>query len=105
MKNQKMSTKITLAILLVTGICMILLYVMANRSMTKMMKESELDQFHASLSAQTSLIEEYIAHQEDLLIAYSKAPIVAEFLKNPDNEKIFEEAQAFTEEYFKILGI
>ncbi len=104
MKNQKMSTKITLAILLVTGICMILLYVMANRSMTKMMKESELDQFHASLSAQTSLIEEYIAHQEDLLIAYSKAPIVAEFLKNPDNEKIFKEAQAFTEEYFKILG-
>lgn len=104
MKNQKMSTKITLAILLVTGICMGLLYIMANKSMTKMMKASELEQFHTTLSAQTSLIEEYIAHEEDLLIAYSKAPIVAELLKNPENEKILKEAQAYTEEYYKILG-
>ena len=103
MKNQKMRIKITLAILVVTGVCMCLLYVIANKNMTKMMKQSELGQFHSSLSAQTSLIEEYIAHQEDLLIAYSQAPIVAEFLKNPNNEELRAQVQAYTEEYYQIL--
>ena len=86
MKNQKMRTTITLAILLVTSICIFLLYVIANTNMTSMMKQSELDNLHSSVNAQTSLIEEYVTHQEDLLIAYSKAPVVAEFLKNPKDE-------------------
>ncbi len=100
MKNRKMRTTITLAILSVTSICIFLLYVIANSNMTKMMKQSELDHLHASLNAQTSLIEEYITHQEDLLIAYSKDPVVAEFLKNPEDELLRKSAQEYTEDYY-----
>lgn len=104
MKNQKMRTTITLAILLVTSICIFLLYVIANTNMTSMMKQSELDNLHSSVNAQTSLIEEYVTHQEDLLIAYSKAPVVAEFLKNPKDEQIKARAQRYTEQYYAGLS-
>ena len=104
MKTRKMRTTITLAILPVTAICMLLLYLIANKNMTKMMKQSELDHLHSTLNAQTGLIEEYITHQEDLLIAYSKAPVVADFLKNPNDEKLQKEAQAYTEQYYSGLN-
>lgn len=79
MKNQKMSTTITLAILLVIIVCISLLYIFANNSMVSMMKQSEMENMRASLNAQTNVIREYVTHQEDLLTAYSKAPVVADF--------------------------
>lgn len=44
-----------------------------------MMKQSEMENMRASLNAQTNVIREYVTHQEDLLTAYSKAPVVADF--------------------------
>lgn len=79
MKNQKMSTTITLAISLVIIVCISLLYIFANNSMVSMMKQSEMENMRASLNAQTNVIREYVTHQEDLLTAYSKAPVVADF--------------------------
>ena len=104
MKERKLRTAIALPILFVTAICMLLLYLIANMNMTKMMKQSEMENLHSSLNAQTSLIEEYITHQEDLLIGYSKAPVVAEFLKNPNDEKLQKEAQEYTEQYYAGLN-
>ena len=79
MKNQKMSTTITLAISLVIIVCISLLYIFANNSMVSMMKQSEMENMRASLNAQTNVIREYVTHQEDLLTAYSKASVVADF--------------------------
>ncbi len=100
MKNQKMSTTITIAITLVVTVCISLLYIIANRSMASMMKTSEMANLHASLDAQTNIIEEYLAHQEELLIAYSKSPEVIEFLKAPTDEEKKTAAQQYTEEYY-----
>ena len=83
MKNLKMSTKITIVITIVVTICISLLYIIANRSMLSMLKNSELETMHSSLRAQTSIIEEYVTHQEDILISFSKSPEVMELLKDP----------------------
>ena len=40
MKERKLRTAIALPILFVTAICMLLLYLIANRNMTKMMKQN-----------------------------------------------------------------
>ncbi len=100
MKNRKMSTTITLSILLVITICIALLYIIANKSMTSEMKESEMEALHNSLSVETSIIKEYIYHQEDMLIAFSNESEVIEFLKEPNNEKKRLRAQKHTEEYY-----
>ena len=43
MKNWKLGTKITLGITIIVIICMSLLYLTANKTMTGMMQESELN--------------------------------------------------------------
>ena len=103
MKNLKMRAKITLQIAIVIVICISMLYVIANQSMTSMMKKSELDNMNASLSAQTNIIKQYIDEQETILTAFSKAFEVRDFLKSPDNEEKQKRAQAYTESYYQEL--
>ena len=87
MKNCRLSTKLTLAIFVVNTICISLLYLVASRSMTSSMKQSEMNNLHTALNAQTNMIEEYIYHQEDMLMAFSRASSVIDFLKDPENEE------------------
>ena len=103
MKNRKMSTAITAAIILVNLVCIILLYLVANATMTTMMKRSEMENLHASLNVQTKIIQEYIRHQEDMLITYGDSDIVRAFLKNPGDDTLRTNAQAYTERYYSRL--
>lgn len=103
MKNQKMSTTITIAIALVVTTCIFFLYVIASKSMMEMLKNSEMVNLYDSLNAQTNVIEEYLSHQEDLLIAYSKSPEVISLLKEPSNTQKQKAAQEYTEKYFSGL--
>lgn len=103
MKNRKMSMTITVAILVVNTVCIFLLYITANTGMTKIMKQSEMENLRFSLNVQTNIIEEYISHQEDLLIAFSEEPVVIDFLKDVGNETKRIKAQEYTEKYYKRL--
>ena len=103
MKNVRLSTKLILAILIVNTFCISLLYLIASRSMTSIMKQSEMKNLQATLNAQTNMIEEYIIHQEDLLIAFSRASAVIDFLKDPHNEQKRIAAQEHTEKYYSRL--
>lgn len=103
MKNRKMSVAITTAILLVNIACIFLLYIIAETNLTRMMKSTEMEHLHASLNVQTNIIEEYIEHQEDLLIAFSDSPVIVEFLKDPSNTKKAEAAQEYTQRYYSRL--
>lgn len=100
MKNQRMSTTITLAITVVVAVCIALLYAIANNGMLSIMKKSAMDNMEVSLAAQASIIEEYIAHQEDLITAFSKAPVVIDLLKNPADKQKQLAAQEYTKLYF-----
>ena len=68
--------------------------------MTQIMKKSEMEALHNSLNVETSIIQEYICHQEDLLIAFSNESEVIDFLKNPNDNKIGKVAQQHTEKYY-----
>ena len=100
MRNVRLRTKLTLAILIVNTVCISLLYFVASRSMTSIMKQSEMGNLHVTLNAQTNMIEEYIYHQEDLLIAFSRTPAVIDFLKDPENEQKRIKAQEHTEKFY-----
>ncbi|MDE6568461.1 MAG: hypothetical protein K2K70_12120 [Lachnospiraceae bacterium] len=104
MKNLKMRAKITLQIAIVIVICITMLYVIANQSMTSMMKKSEMDNMNATLNAQTNIIKQYIDEQETILTAFSKAFEVRDLLKNPKDEKKQKQAQAYTEAYYQGLN-
>ena len=103
MKNWKLSRKITLGILLIVVLCMSLLYIIANKTMKGMMQQSERNHMDSMLAAQTGLIEEYVTRQENLLMAYSKTPMVRELLKDPNNVGKLKETQVYTEYYYEGL--
>lgn len=103
MKNWKLSRKITLGIMLNVILCMSLLYITANKTLNGMMEESERNHMESMLAGQTALIEEHVIRQEDMLTAFSKAPVVREFLKDVNNAEKQEAAQKYTEYYYEGL--
>ena len=100
MKNRKMSTVITVTISLVMAACLLLLFLVSNRNMRTSMQESAMDNMTTSLAAKSEIVEQYVDQAEKLLISFSKAPVVAEFLKNPGNAELQKKAQDYTESYF-----
>lgn len=102
-KNRKLSTVITAAIAVVSAICILLLFLFANNSMTTAMKTTSMNNMNTSLEAKAKIIEQYVTDSENLLIAYSKVPVVADLLKNPSDKEIQKTAQDFTVKYFEGL--
>ncbi len=100
LKNRKLSTILTVAITVIAVICITLLFMIANRNMTKAMKTTAMNNMKTSLEAKTRIIEEYVKSSEDLLIAYSKAPVIAALLKDPENKELQRSAQDYTEKYY-----
>ncbi len=100
MKNLKMSTVITTIISVVAAVCVLLLYLTASRSMMTTMRDTAVENMQTSLEAKSAIIEEYVDKAEKLLIAYSKAPIVAELLKAPQDAETVQAAQAYTESFY-----
>jgi len=103
MKNIKMSTGITAIISLVTAVCIFLLFLTASRSIMNTMWETAVENMETSLEDRAAVIEEYVDKAEKLLIAYGKAPVVAELLKNPEDTKAVSAAQSYTEHFFADL--
>ena len=104
MKNWKLGTKITLGITIIVIICMSQLYLTANKTMTSMMQESELNVMKNTLNAQASLLNEYVTRQESILTAYSKTPCVRDFLKDVNNSEQQAIVQSYTEDYYSGLN-
>ena len=67
MKNWKLSRKVTLGITVIVIACMTLLYVIADMILMSIMRKSESNNMQRMLAAQTSLIEEYVTRQENIL--------------------------------------
>lgn len=103
MKNLKMSTIITTVVSLVTALCMLFLFLIASNNMTTAMRSTAMNNMCTSLDAKAALLEQFVSEAEDLMVAYGKAPIVKELLKNPENASITEQAQDYTIKYFESL--
>ncbi len=100
MKNLKMSTIITTIVSVVAAACILMLYLSASRSMMVSMRNTAVDNMQTSLEARTAIIEEYVDNAEKMLIAYSKAPVVAQLLKAPDDAQAVKAAQTYTENFY-----
>lgn len=99
-KNMKMKTALTIVISFFSILCLSFLYVTTQSGMTRLMKTSAKEKMKTSLNSQAALVDEYVAHQEDLLKKYSISPEVVDYLKDLNNVSKKEKAQAFTEKYY-----
>lgn len=102
-KNLKMKTALTSVITILTILSITLLYATTQSGMTSLMKTSAQSSMKSSLNSQTTLIGEYVAHQEDLLREFSVSPVIADYLKDISNKEKQQKAQQYTESYYKGL--
>lgn len=100
MKNKKMSTVITAVVSCVSAVCILLLFLVASNNMTAAMKETAMNNMETSLDARAEVVEQYVDQAEKMLIAYGKAPVVAELLKKPTDASLTSQAQAYTESFY-----
>ncbi len=103
MKNWKMSRKLTIGIMLIVILCMSLLYIVANKTLSGLIEQSEHKHMENMLTAQVGMIEEYVTRQEESLIAYSKTPAVRELLKDVNNKEKSDYVQEYTNNYYNGL--
>lgn len=104
MKNLKMSTVITAIVAVVAAVCILLLFLSASRSMMVSMRDTAVDNMQTSLEDRTAIIEEYVDNAERMLVAFSKAPVVAGILKAPQDPKAVQAAQTYTENFYAGLN-
>ena len=102
-RNLKLKTTLTTVITFTTVICIVFLFTGMRAGTTSLMKENAMNQMAFALTAQNTLIEEYIHHQEELLIEYGSNPIIADYLKDVNNQEKQKEVQAYTEQYYASL--
>lgn len=102
-KNMKLSTGITIAITIIVITCIGVLFNTSNNNMTKVMRNTAVDNMITSLEAKGQIIESYIESSESVLLAFSKASDVKEYLKAVDNSELKTTAQNYTEKYFADL--
>ena len=103
-KNFKLKTTLTTIITFTTIICILFLFISTLNGTTSLMKKNAISQMEFALTAQNTLIEEYIHHQEELLIEYGSNPIIADYLNDVKNVEKQKEVQAYTEQYFHSLN-
>lgn len=104
MKNLKMSTVITAIVAVVAAVCILLLFLSASRSMMVTMRDTAVDNMQTSLEDRTAIIEQYVDNAERMLVAFSKAPVVAGILKAPQDDKAVQAAQTYTENFYAGLN-
>ncbi len=103
MKNRKMNILITGAVAMMAAIGILLLYVLANSSLTSVMKQAALNNMQTSLESQRQIVEMYVKSGEELMHSYAQAPVVAELLKNKTDEELQAKAQEYTLNYYNQL--
>lgn len=102
-KNMKLSTNITISIAVIVILCTGILFSMSNNNMSKVMRNTAVDNMITSLEAKNQIIQSYIESSESTLMAYSKANDFKKFLKSPNNTALFEASQTYTESFYEEL--
>lgn len=96
----KMSTIIASSVALITIVCMSIMLVSMNKSITNVTKQSATDNMVTALNGQATIISEYISNAEILLKEYASASELVDLLKNPKNPDYIKPAQEYTERYY-----
>lgn len=75
-----------------------------RRIMSNIMEAGAKENMQTTLNAKTKVIEKYIEQIENLLTAYTQAPVVRELLGDTENETLAQKAEDYTLQYYGSLN-
>lgn len=110
MEKQKKQFKINMAIIFMItivftmAVCLVSINSIVVPSSEDAVTNEVINNLKTAVDGKTLLIDEYIADNELVLRQYGTAPIVKEFLQNPDDAELQAAAQKYTENFFANLN-
>lgn len=102
-KKTKMSVLITIAIGIVTSVCMLVLCININAQARNKVEEKVVNNMMTALEGQSTVIKLYVQESETTLKTYAASGELRRLLDNPEDPEAFAAAQAYTERYFAKL--
>ena len=102
-KGKKLSTQITLSVSLTFILCIILLFFVARTNIANAMQQTAQNNMGTSLESKQTIIENFTVDSESLLISFSKADVIKDLLKDPNNPQLQKGAQEYTVKFFNGL--
>lgn len=99
-KRMKMKTSIAILTAVIVLLNMLLLFFVVNFNLSGLLTENANNIMSASLDQREQVLNDFIKRGEDLLVSFTKAPVVQETLKNTENQSMLDKAQAYTLSYF-----
>lgn len=103
MKSRKLSTQITLCVVIATTIGIIIECIIASNNMLNLMKKDAVSQLQGTADSTVALLDSFIQKEYAYLDGYLSSSSMVGLIEDYDNPESVLEAQGFTEHYARII--
>ena len=105
LKNIKIATRTSILVTIVLVIGFWGLWMVIDNKMTSVVENQIINQMTDSVQSRAYIINNYVESVEEYMAAFAKSDEVKNALLHPEDAKIIERAQQYTESFANIKGI
>lgn len=104
-RNRKLATRIGIITTIITLLGMLILWCIVSDNVASIVKKDITNQMTDAVEARATIIDDYVFSAEEYMTAFALGSEVHKLLENPDDMKLVEEAQKYTEDFAAVKGI
>lgn len=103
--NRKLAARISIITTVITLSGMLLLWFIVSDNAASIVKSDITNQMTDAVESRASIINDYVSSAEEYVTAFSLGQEVHDLLADPDNRKLLEKVQKYTEDFAAVKGI
>lgn len=103
--NQKLATRISIITSIITLTGMLLLWLIVSTIIASIVKKDITNQMTDAVESRAAIINDYVTSAEEYITAFALGNEVHDLLQNPNDPRLLEQAQNYTENFAGIKGI
>lgn len=103
--NQKLATRISIITSIITLTGMLLLWLIVSTIIASIVKKDITNQMTDAVESRAAIINDYVTSAEEYITAFTLGNEVHDLLQNPNDPRLLEQAQNYTENFAGIKGI
>lgn len=103
--NRKLATRIGIITTVITLAGMLMLWLIVSDRAASMVKNDITNQMTDAVESRASIINDYVSSAEEYMMAFALGNDVHKLLRNPQNPRLTERVQKYTEEFAEVKGI
>lgn len=105
LSNRKLATRIGIITSILTFLGMLLLWRIVSERISSMVENDITNQMIDVVESRASIINDYVASAEEYMMAFALGDEVRELLLHPEDERLLQRGQEYTEDFAEVKGI